>query len=228
MPSNRYLFAILFFCPYLSTAQIKKDISIPHILTIHNIKCRSKSRFCTKEQDYPRVIYVENSLAERKMNSAILTAFDIKGRREPPTEDDCKADDAIRYRITTFTKNTLSIIMLNYFFGNGAGHSYYNTTVLNFDIRTGNKMLPESILLKDSLSSLKNLLIHKAKIQLDSLKRGDMIDDVSDGINNWIYSIDKNGFVFYGHTSDGGLQEIEVPVSHHEINRFLKKDFYKP
>ena len=75
--------------------------------------------------------------------------------------------------------------------------------------------------------SLKNLLLDKAKIQLDSLKRGDLIGDVTESLDNLIYSINEKGFMFYEHTSDAGLQEIEIPISHHEIHNFLKKDFEK-
>ena len=73
MMSNRYLFTILVICPYFSMAQShKRDFTIPNILIVHNIKCRAKSKYCTKDQDYPRVVYSRNHLAEGRINKAIL------------------------------------------------------------------------------------------------------------------------------------------------------------
>jgi len=228
MKPDRYLYIILVICPYLTLAQIKQDIIVPNKIRIQNIKCFQKNKHCTKEQDYPRITYLKNRLIEKRINNKILKAFNIKDFKALVNQPDCRVEDQISYHISTFKEKILSIEMGQHFLGKGAAHSYNSMSTLNFNLYTGNIIPGKSIFKNDSAATaVKDIILIKAKKQLDSLNASGLLAEVSESIDQWVYSVNSKGFIFYANTSDGGLQYIEIPISHSEIKYLVKEDFYK-
>ena len=190
---------------------------------IHN----SKNIDCSFTREYPRLEYKKDTVVQEKINKVILDSFNITKFRKTPKSKLCVSEENITdYKPFIYQKKILSISLKTNFFGEGAGHGYNNTTVLNLNLETGNKISPESIFIGEQLPELKQKILDLAKPQIDSLLGEYPLEVIENHINDLIYTIEGQGITFYAVTGNGQIQELQLFMPFVELKKYLKKNSY--